>query len=457
MDCLTGRDGLRRFAPAGRLEPFLLRASLGGLAVLAKTRGLDAEGRFGYDAMRLIFQHAPLLREHLGRSFKRESDLYIPGVERAGRDGNDILPERIGLGRQGRGRRWGVAELLRRGRTHAVAAGDPSPDVARCIAAGLLAAARRDPLDPARVSEAEARGLVRMALFDAGPSPRIDPAAKQAVTERLLAALGRHAGADTGDFNRWFFGGRDDLVHGIAKQKKHGGRFERGVVRQALLELVWDAYTYVGDCVCMQMQAFLQALPAPLGGDERALFEALYLKQPHLGGLPLVLLRDRFDFLREAILDALGAPGEPGPVGVLLRLMQYYEEMAAARRDVDRGYKNRAHHRDAKGRVARTLPLVDDPSGPHAEAPDDLFQEIAARLREGREVRCACAAAGPRRARLPRDGADDGVVVIVDECERCDRHERIEVPRPEFERIGWEVIGSRRLRARGGLRPEPDS
>lgn len=103
MDCLTGRDGSRRFPPAGGVKPFLLEASLGGLALLSRVRDLDAEGRSSYHAMRLIFRHAPLLREHLGRSFKRESDLVVAGAERAGRGGKDILPERIGLDPEGRG------------------------------------------------------------------------------------------------------------------------------------------------------------------------------------------------------------------------------------------------------------------------------------------------------------------------------------------------------------------
>ncbi len=48
-------------------------------------------------------------------------------------------------------------------------------------------------------------------------------------------------------------------------------------------------------------------------------FGSLYRKQPYLGGLPLVLLNDRFAFLREAILDVWADPldaqhvrGHPG-------------------------------------------------------------------------------------------------------------------------------------------------
>jgi len=197
MDCVTGRDGLRRFAPAGGIETFLLEASLGGLAILSKSRGLDAEGRFAYHTMRLLFQHAPRLRERFDRSFKRESDLWIAGAERAGRGGKDILPARVGLDREGRGRRWTVTELLHRGRDQILEAGDPNPDPGRCIAVGLLAAARLDPLDPSLLSGSEALGLVRMALFDLGPAGGIAEADKQVVTDRLLEFIESHIEDDS--------------------------------------------------------------------------------------------------------------------------------------------------------------------------------------------------------------------------------------------------------------------
>ena len=69
IDGLTGPDGTRRFRPAQAFGTFVVKASLGGLAVLARQYGLDAEGMSSYDTMRLIFQQAPRLREHLARAF----------------------------------------------------------------------------------------------------------------------------------------------------------------------------------------------------------------------------------------------------------------------------------------------------------------------------------------------------------------------------------------------------
>jgi len=221
--------------------------------------------------------------------------------------------------------------------------------------------------------------------------------------------------------------------------RKCGGPIAREVVRRSLLDLVFDAFTYVGDCVCLQMQALLQALPLPLAERERSLFEALYFKQDYLGGLPLILLRDRFPFLKEAILDIFAAPGDPGPVGVLLRLLQYYEEMDSARREVDRGLKRREIHNKATGQVARTVSLDDGMSGTSAAASNDLFGKIAAWLRDDRGINCLCTDAGTWTARL-LDGEVDGEVLLIDvECEQCCYSERIEVERGEFEEIGREL------------------
>jgi hypothetical protein len=134
-----------------------------------------------------------------------------------------------------------------------------------------------------------------MALFDYGMiAGKLAETARDLVTDRLLRAIAKHKDDDIETFSRWFFEGRDNIVHQIAKQRKSGGPMPREIVRQALLGLVFDAYAYIADCVCLQMQAFLQALPVPLNEGERAAFKAMYFKQTYFGGLPLVMLRERF-------------------------------------------------------------------------------------------------------------------------------------------------------------------
>jgi hypothetical protein len=200
------------------------------------------------------------------------------------------------------------------------------------------------------------------------------------------------------------------------------------------------------------MEAFSQALPSPLDERERRLFGALYFKSPHLGGLPLVLLRDRFGFLREAILDVFDAPGEPGPLGVLLRLLQFYEEMASERRAVDRGLKRREIHNRATGRVARIEVLDEEKSDEPAPGSGGLFLRIAVRLCSDRGVRCGCRNTGSWTAGLLQHGAGRNMLPIDVECEVCGHSESLRVGREKFEEIGWGLTDPwlRRYRADPG-------
>lgn len=241
---------------------------------------------------------------------------------------------------------------------------------------GVRRFARRDPV-PAFVVRA-ALGGYALALFDLGPvAEALDETVARTVEDRLLAALERHVGDDTADFDRWFFTNTDNIVHAIAKQKKGGGRVPREVVRQALLELVFRSYRYVGDCVHLQATAFARALPDPLTGEERALFESLYRKRPYLGGLPLVLLRDRFAFLREAVLDVWAVPHDatrdtrgplPGdrrrPPGGPRRVVRLRHDPALAGRPG--GWRPDGRPGRDRGRVRAVRPPRDDPA--HAGA-----------------------------------------------------------------------------------------
>jgi hypothetical protein len=432
---LVGPGGTRRFVPAKGVEAFLLEASLGGLAVLGRLRDLEPQERFSYNAMRLIFQQAPRLREHLSRSFNREADLYGRDLE------VDILPERLGLTPKSRGGRWSVVELLRQGRELLSGRGevDLSPDMA--IAEGLLAAAQLDPLDPASLTEAMGRGLVRMALFDLGHDVNpLTPEVKGMVTDRFLRLLGDHLGDDSLAFNDWFLESRDNLIRCIADQRRDGGPIPRDAVRRALLELVWDSFIYVGDCVALQMAAYARALPEPLTPADQRAFDAAYTGQSYLGGLPLVMLRERFVFLRGAILDLLEDPADPSRVGVLLRLLDFYATMTAKRREADRFAKRRG----PKTRPA--IAAIDHDASTDASGvvkqPFHLFDSIAEELRKARGIACPCGARGNWCAtQVEGDECADPIVLQID-CESCGQSETMEVGRAEFAEIGSRLLHS---------------
>lgn len=420
--------GPRRFAPATGTESFVLTASLGGLAVLGRLRDLSPEQRFTYDAMRLVYQHTPKLREHLARSFRVEADLRVPGSDR------DVLPDRLGLDAAGEGRRWGVAELLRRGRESHPRSGEVSDESA--IAAGLLAAARLDPIDPSGLGEADARTLVRMALFDLGPADGpLDPAVKEIVIARFLRLLERHIDDDPAEFDRWFLGCRDDLIRCIADQKKGEGPLEREVVRRALLELTWDSFTCVGDCVACQMAAFARSLPEPLGSDDRRFFDAFYARQPWLGGLPMILLRDRFAFSRGALLELMDEPADPRRVGVVLRILDYYAAMVGRRRQADR----EAKAKKSASRKPTTSRQASDATVRWGRTPE-FFDAIAEELRGSRGIICECGSGAAWKASVKGDEWSDPLPLHL-ACSSCGREADLDVDREEFARVGRRMLG----------------
>ena len=374
---LRGTDGTRRFAPDGPIQAFVVTASLGGLAILDRIRELTPEERSTYQLMRLIFQTGPSFREFLHRSFSRSSDLYTPGQSG---DERHILPETLGVDAKGRGRPWTPADILAHGRA---ASGKPDVAPAEVIRLGLTAAAQRNPLDPAGMSETEARAMVRMAMFDFDPVDTPLTEEKRAVIrERLLQSVECHLNLDGDAFRGWLFENLDNIVHGIAKRKTGGRKVDRVDVRQALLELAFDAYTYVGDCVCLQMQAFVKSLPTPLTVTERGVFESMYYKQNYLGGMPLVLLFDRFGLLRDAILALWNEPTEEHRTGVVMRMLSDYGVMVRTRRAADRDVKRRQSARTATGRPS--VATMANPNDLAADPMNNRFQEIAAAMREQR-------------------------------------------------------------------------
>jgi hypothetical protein len=358
---LAETGGTRRFRPLGDYLDFIVRAYPAGLAILTRLRGLTGEARFAYRVMSLFFQQAPRLREYLGRTFAGPEDLRLTRSVRLDQRDRDVLPADLGLDARGRGRRWSIHDLLEQGRQAAVGGADSEG----LIRLGLWEAARRNPLPLASLTPEGIRSVVRQGLFDPGPCTdvRKDAGLKERVQGRLLRALEGHQDDPPDRFERWFFQNVDTIVGQIAKQKKEGGPIPREQVRQMLLETVADSWDYMGGCLCLAMQAFAQASPDALSGQELADFAALYHNQDYLGGIPLVLLHARFPFLQEAIRALLETPSDPDTRGTLLRLLTYYAEMVMKRREGDRQYKRQQLHRNTSGRVGRTYSLDPERDG----------------------------------------------------------------------------------------------
>lgn len=342
LECLTGTSTRRRFRPTGAISAFVLQASLGGHAILAARRRLDRATSFSLDMSRLLYQKTPRLRDKLCRTFRRTEDLYLSPAQRSSPDQYTVLPEEYLEIHGSQTAPDPVAKLMADGIETANRKGwrNPPPEV--LIRLGLLDAARLAPLDPAKLTSNEIQRLLRIVLFDVGQSDsQFSAEVMSTVTGRLLRAMERHIDDDTEDFSRWFFEEGDNIVHQIAKQRKGGGPIDRGLVREALAEIVFQSIGHVGNAVHAQMREFAAALSPALNASERLVFDAVFQNHAALGGLPLIALHEWWHPLREALFDIWEDPGDTNRWGAMLRFLYWHSEMIRKRREADRTYKRR--------------------------------------------------------------------------------------------------------------------
>jgi hypothetical protein len=185
---------------------------------------------------------------------------------------------------------------------------------------------------------------------------------------------------------------------------------------------VFQALRYTGQCVDIQMRAFVQSIEPQLTPDERAVFEQMYFAQSWLGGIPLVVLHRYFAPLREAIEDLWLDPENAEKAGVLLRVLQFHAEMVTKRREADRLAKLRG---DA---APKHCELVPDDLGPTAahSLEELLFDlnELGKGLARVFKVRCECGADTSPQARFNIKGGSEDSIAVVFECPQCHRKQQ---------------------------------
>lgn len=329
-------DGKRWFRDAGSYRIYIWHGFLAGVALLDRLRRFTRDQRNEYRAPFYIYQYVQDTHAHLDCRFLTRSQLHIQRGARGETGDCDVLPLDLGLEATGQGSRWSIQELLQAGEQAAAAAGlcDPADDV--IIAHGLYAAARRNPL---RRTTPQLRRDIRRALFDtdamiAASQRRLKPI----VQDRFYRLLDAHLDDPQQDFNQWFFpaGGRN-LPRAIGRQpNRRGGVLSNEEVTAVLLNLAWDAYGLLSNCLSAFGQAFLAGIPGPLSRKERDLFNLTMMPHRYFGGLPRWLLMERIEFLEPAFVDLLSKPRDPVVHGAFHRLLVWYSEMVRKRREADR-------------------------------------------------------------------------------------------------------------------------
>ena len=338
----------------------------------------------------------------------------------------NVLPQDLGLDAKGQGSRWNVKELIRRGETLATALRHPRPTMAERIYLGLTEAAQ---LNPWSAPESQISGLIRSALFNIAWADEPNAELVEIVDERLLTALHKHLEEPNADFEKWFLGPKNSLVHQISKLKKSpGGQLDDNDVRNVLLHRGWNSYVYAANCIHAQMYLFRNALPEPLSEREQNLFDQRYLRQSYLAGLPLVLLAPRLPVAKELLWHRWPKLPEISLIPVFHRLLDYYGTMAIRRREVDRRRKQ-----------GRPEQFFDKDHVPDAHVPsnDERFQDIASEIRELKGIDCGC----PQRdwsARL--QGKPGAEIRILHHCVACKYKKETVLSREEFANVARSVL-----------------
>jgi hypothetical protein len=399
MHCMVAGEARSRwFYPIGSFERFITDAFAGGLALLCKIRDLGPEARYSYRAMWQFFQRVRRTREHLRNVLLNATSLRVSRSARGITRDYSILPASVGLNDRGEGTPWDVGRLLQEGAKEAKRRGVAAPREEHCVHYGLVQAARLNPL---YLSEEQIPPLIRQALYETILVDDLQDGgsmedAHDLVLERSLQALWEHLGDRAARLDSWLLGPKNSFVRQLAQPKRApGGTLERALVRRVLLDLGWDAYSYVAGCIHVMMHVFRKLLPEPLAEAEDHRFAQMYLKQAYIGGLPLALLIERFGFLQSVLWDIWeDLSGGDGPP-VLHRLLAYYGEMAAARRAADRMMKGRKAA-GSSGGYAVECPLDRAADlATHEAAVPEQFQEIASLLRRDQNIRCRCNCAVP--------------------------------------------------------------
>jgi hypothetical protein len=451
LRCVERTEG-REFFPTSGAE-YKSQAWAGGLALLARRTELSAEERNRHRLMWFLCRRAFASSEHFMNNFGKVKSLR---VSRAGQEGAaasfredprdpkpSVLPETLGLDAAGRGERWGVGRLLKEGRAEAEARGIQGPDATECLQYGLLRAATLNPLW--HIPGDKVPKLIRDALYqDAEVDETPSPGVGQVVAERLAEAFERHLEDSGAHFDAWYWGPKNSLVEQLCKQKKaHGGRLSADVVRQALLDLGWEAYGDVAACIHEMLDTFWRLLPHPLTPAEQRLFAQMHLRQAHFGGLPLVLLAERIPVLTPAVTDAWDSAGDDRAVAVMHRVLHYYAEMARARRDADRALQAKRAGGPGWGTVAKNIDLESAPDSfachPEEELEGrDLSETVqalapfASRVRQSRGVRCPC----PEpdwEGQLVRFDEQRQTAIFAFRCVRCDFRQAVTVSVAELQ------------------------
>jgi hypothetical protein len=389
LDCYVTTSGTRRFtlvepSEADLATPGLpeiasarglsLVASIGGYHLLRDRGEVDPDLLLTHDEARLFLQYIEHRREYIGNRKGLEEALGVCEGGRVDASIKNVLPDRLGLDDNGQGTPWKVPELRNVGLRAAEIAGLSDPTARQVLSYGLLEAAKLNPMHVRTVEHASS--LMRMTLFAlADSSDTVSTEQLKYVAVHVRKSLQRRLDDTDEQFKSWLKDPDSNLLHQIAKRRDCP--MSRPQVKRALLELGWRTLVMLGECIDMQMRTFRDAIPDALNEVEDFYFSQTFLGNPCYGGLPLLLLQDRFDDLSAAVVNVWNKAGDPSAIDVLHRVMYYNAELYGNRRAADRQYKRRSQARNASGQLAKEETIDYENQKSRAGPMPELFLDVA--------------------------------------------------------------------------------
>jgi hypothetical protein len=293
---------------------------------------------------------------------------------------------------------------------------------------GLSEVAKMHPINVRELRLEEALRIVRLGLYDLGPATQSIPQEVQdEVLERFFDSLEKHLDLSTEEFNNWFFENLDNIVKQVAQRKRSIGSVDRTIIRQIILERVFDCYRLMADAVEFQMREFANVLPIPLNAEERGMFESLYYRQPWLGNLSMSLIADRSEQFGPLGAELMSDPTSPHLQGAMLRFLSIHGDMVRNKRHSDAEYKRRQRS------DFQEMLTSDFSDGTRSES--CKFQTIASEQRELRNAKCPCNSRCEWWAdEFDRDERTQ-TLSWIDRCGKCGHEEPVSIGYEEMQRL----------------------
>jgi hypothetical protein len=213
-----------------------------------------------------------------------------------------------------------------------------------------------------------------------------------------------------------------------------------------LLELGWEAFVYIGQCIHVWAYDMQKAMPIPLTDSERRAFEGLYFCQPEFGNIPLVLLAEKLQFVDTVLDDIVNSPGKKAPIQVLYKLLHFYSVMVYKRREADvRIKESRKSTRKWLNKETGQTYNVADRSGQLQDADDldsrvedkDILNTIYKQVAKIKNLNCKCPQ--PEWDVTPEQTDNSQEFQLEFRCKKCDMKKCLTLPLDELKKIQSEL------------------